>query len=85
MLWKKQSTGVFNPKSDILALQIHFLRVAGFGQMTHPNLRVANDTWTSLGDKFEVPMVHFWGQKPLQNDFSRAFSESGWVWSNDTP
>ena len=63
----------------------HFLRVAGFCQMTHLNSRVANDTWTSLGDKFEVPMDHFWGEKPLRNDFSRAFSESGWVWSNDTP
>ena len=61
------------------ALQIHFLRVAGFGQMTHPNLRVANDTWTSLGDEFEVPMDHFWGQKPLRNDFSRAFPDSGQV------
>ena len=46
---------------------------------------LAYDTWTSLGDEFEAPMDHFWGQKPLRNDFSRAFSESGWVWSNDTP
>ena len=44
--------------------------------MTHPNLRVANDTWTSLGDEFEVPMDNFWGQKPLWNNFSRAFSVS---------
>ena len=40
-----------------------FLRVAGFGEMTHLNLRVVNDTWTSLGDEFEMPMDHFWGQK----------------------
>ena len=35
--------------------------------------------WTSLGDEFEVPMDHFWGQKPLRNDFSRAFPDSGQV------
>ena len=63
----------------------HFLRVAGFGQMTHLNSRVGNDTWTCLGDEFEVPVDHFWGEKRLWNDFSRAFSETGWVWSNDTP
>ena len=63
----------------------HFLTVAGFGQMTHLNLWVGNDTWNSLGDEFKVPMDQFWGQKLLRNDFSRAFSESGWVWSNDTP
>ena len=63
----------------------HFLRLAGFGQMTHLNSRVGNGTWTSLGDEFEVPMDHFWGQKPLQNDFSRAFPEIGWVLSNGTP
>ena len=51
--------------------------------MTHLNLRVDNDTWTSLGDEFEVPLDHFWGEKCLQNDFSRAFSETGLVWSND--
>ena len=45
----------------------HFLRVAGFGQMTHLNLQVGNDTWTSLGDEFEVPVDHFWGEKPLLN------------------
>ena len=63
----------------------HFVRVAGFCQMTHLNLRVGNDTLTSLGHEFDMPMDHFWGQKHLQNDFSKAFSESGWVWSNDTP
>ena len=63
----------------------HFLRVAGCCQMTHLNSRVGNDTWTGLGDEFEVPMDHFWGQKPLRNDFSRAFPKSDWVWSNDTP
>ena len=68
----------------------HFLRVAGFGQMTHLNLRVGNDTWTSLGDEFEEPMDHFWGQKPLRNDFSRAFPRFGqithlsWRVGNDT-
>ena len=63
----------------------HFLRVAGFCQMTHPNLRVENDTWTSPGDEFELPMDHFLSQKPLRNDSSRAFPESGWVLSDDTP
>ena len=63
----------------------HFLRVAGVGQITHLNLQVGNDTCTSLGDEFEVSVDHFWGKKPLRNDFSRAFSESDWVWSNDTP
>ena len=62
-----------------------FLRVAGFGQMTHLNSRVGIGTWTGLGDELEVPMDHFWGQKPLRNDFFRAFPESGWVLSNDTP
>ena len=53
--------------------------------MTNPNLRVAHDTWTSLGDEFEVPLDHFLGQNPLQNDSSRAFLESGMVLSDDTP
>ena len=75
--------GVENPCG--MTFPEHFLRVAGFGEMTHLNLRVGNYTWTSLGDEFEVHMNHFWGQKPLRNDFSRAFSESGWVWSNYTP
>ena len=75
--------GVKNPCG--ITFPEHFLRVAGFGQMTHLNLRVGNDTWTCLGDEFEVPVDHFWGEKRLWNDFSRAFSETGWVWSNDTP
>ena len=42
------------------------------------------------GDEFEVPMDHFWGQKPLRNDFSRAFPRFGqithlsWRVGNDT-
>ena len=63
-------------------LTIHHLAVIA---CFYPNLRVANDTWTSLGDKFEVPMDHFFGKNTMRNDFSRAISESGWVWSNDTP
>merc|ERR1719367_2598507 len=66
--------GVKNPCR--MTFPEHLLRVAGFGQMTHLNSRVGNGTWTSLGDEFEVPMDHFWGQKPLRNDFSRAFPES---------
>ena len=69
--------GVKNPCG--MTFPEHFLRLAGFGPMTHPNLRVGNDTWTSLGDEFEVPVDHFWGQKPLRNDFSRVFSESGFI------
>ena len=75
--------GVKNPCG--MTFPEHFLIVAGFCQMTQLNSRVGNDTYTSLVDEFEVPMDHFWGQKPQRNDFSRAFPESGWVWSNDTP
>ena len=63
----------------------HFLRVARLNQMIHLNSRFGKDTWTSLGEEFEVPMDHFWVQKPLQNGFSRAFSKSGLLLSNDTP
>ena len=34
---------------------------------------VANDTWTCLGDEFQVAKFHILGLKPLQNDVSRAF------------
>ena len=40
---------------------------AGFG------LGVGNETWTGLGDEFEVPMDHFWGQKPLGITFPEHF------------
>ena len=53
--------------------------------MTHVNSRVGNDTWNGLGDEFEVPIGQLLGQKLLRNELSRAFPESGWLLSNDTP
>ena len=51
----------------------HFLRVARFCHMKHLNSRVGKDTWTNLGDEFEVLMDHFWGQKPCGMTFPEYF------------